>query len=209
MCSEKCCLTEDHRLECRLFEKNGVKVDIRPENEPISLYDVITPLRMLALYEKNRWPELTNLMSHIDDWEKESSWMEQHQPSVDFILENFTVEGIHIDERLILELFGIAYINDFSSLVGEVRLRLAFPNAAMFSHDCTPNVVRHIEPSKHGHKILCYAARAIPKGQRLTTTYVDLFLPGLIRRDILRKVHFESYHEYPQYFRGFNLEQTF
>ena len=87
-----------------------------------------------------------------------------------------------------MELFGIAHVNDFLVMVGDVRVRLAFPDAAMFSHDCTPNVVRHIEGLSEGNVIKCYAARDITKGEKLATTYVDLFLPTLIRKDILRKV---------------------
>ena len=96
----------------------------------------------------------------------------------------------NVDEDLILELFGIAYVNDFSFLLpgGNVRIRLAFPGTAMFSHDCLPNVVRHIDRHENGFQIRCYAARSIKKGEKLSNTYVDLFLPGLIRRDILKKV---------------------
>ena len=71
---------------------------------------------------------------------------------------------------------------------GDVRIRLAFPGTAMFSHDCLPNVVRHIDRHENGFEIQCYAARSIKKGEKLSNTYVDLFLPGLIRRDILKQV---------------------
>ena len=107
---------------------------------------------------------------------------------LDYILQ--TMKLPNMDEDLILELFGIAYVNDFSALLpgSNVRLRLAFPGAAMFSHDCLPNVVRHIDNHQDGFQIKCYAAKNIKKGEKLSTTYVDLFLPGLIRRDILQKV---------------------
>ena len=76
-------------------------------------------------------------------------------------------------------------------LGGDVRIRLAFPSLAMFSHDCLPNMVRHIESHKNGFQVKCYASRNIKKGEKLSHTYVDLFLPALIRKDILKKVsHF-------------------
>ena len=63
------------------------------------------------------------------------------------------------------------------------------PNAsAMISHDCTPNVVRYINGFEGGNLIHCYASRDIPKGEKLSITYVDLLQPGLIRRDVLKKV---------------------
>lgn len=192
MCSEACCKTSDHLLECRLFQQSDTCIDLMPDlntGSPIALYDIITPLRMLALREQEdqaSWRQLCNLMSHKEEWDKLPAWRQQHQHAIDYIMKHFKLPNV--TEDLILELFGIAYINDFSALVGDIRVRLAFPNAAMFSHDCAPNVVRHIENINHGHQIKCYAAKNIKKGDRLSTTYVDLFLPGIIRRDILLKV---------------------
>ncbi len=191
VCSEACSKAEDHLLECHLFQKCHVKIE---PNEisfdgPMRIYDVITPLRMLALRDQGngqKWAQLRNLESHKDKWEQQTGWREQLDHAIKFMLETMKLPGV--DEVLILELFGIAYVNDFSSLMKNVRVRLSFPNAAMFSHDCIPNVVRHIEGLSNGHQIKCYAARDIKRGERLTTTYVDLFLPRQIRRDILRKV---------------------
>lgn len=198
MCSEACCKTSDHLLECRLFQLSDTCIaDLMPDlnsgSSPIALYDIITPLRMLALRQQEDqgpWQQLCNLMSHKEEWDKLPAWREQHQHAIDYIMKTFKLPNV--TEDLILELFGIAYINDFSALVGDARVRLAFPNAAMFSHDCAPNVVRHIENINHGHQIKCYAAKNIKKGERLSTTYVDLFLPGIIRRDILLKVRLFS-----------------
>ena len=52
----------------------------------------------------------------------------------------------NVDEELILELLGIAHTNDTAASIpgGDIKIRLAFPTSAMFSHDCLPNVVRHI-----------------------------------------------------------------
>ena len=42
----------------------------------------------------------------------------------------------NVDEELILELLGIAYTNDTAASIpgGDVKIRLAFPTSAMFSH---------------------------------------------------------------------------
>ena len=58
----------------------------------------------------------------------------------------------------------------------------------MFSHDCLPNVVRHIGRKKDGFELKGYAARNIKKGEKLSISYVDLLLPTIIRQEILRKV---------------------
>ena len=71
---------------------------------------------------------------------------------------------------------------------GDIKIRLAFPTSAMFSHDCLPNVVRHIGRKKDGFQLKGYAARNIKKGEKLSISYVDLLLPTIIRQEILRKV---------------------
>ena len=55
MCSEDCCQTEDHLLECGIFKKLGIKIDMdqlqcdEKSQNVVPLYDVISILRMIAL----------------------------------------------------------------------------------------------------------------------------------------------------------------
>ena len=73
-----------------------------------------------------------------------------------------------------------------------MKIRLAFPVTAMLSHDCLPNVARHIGRQKDGFQIKGYAARNIKKGEKLSISYVDLLLPSMIRQEILKKVSTEE-----------------
>ena len=74
MCSEKCCYSLDHVLECGIFQKCGIKLDInelKSHKAVVPLYDIIIPLRMLALkFQKNQesWEKLMNLESHKVRW---------------------------------------------------------------------------------------------------------------------------------------------
>ena len=92
MCSEDCCSKEDHLLECEVFSSAGFKVKYHKfdyENfEP--LYDIFTPIRMLALKDKKPtdWQNLKSLMSHLDIWKKDPRWVEDHEFAANFILEN-------------------------------------------------------------------------------------------------------------------------
>ena len=69
MCSEKCSKTEDHSLECGIFEKQGLKIDFdqfkNDENRQshVPLFDIIIPLRMLALRNNGTGNEI--LQSHF------------------------------------------------------------------------------------------------------------------------------------------------
>ena len=61
------------------------------DKEP--LYDVIAPIRALALKESNpdEWKLVWNLMSHLDNWMKDPEWKESHQYILDFILDTIKV----------------------------------------------------------------------------------------------------------------------
>ena len=95
MCSEKCSQTEDHLLECGIFQKSGIKIDINEfkTNQKIKsvvpLYDMIIPLRMLALRSKRNqesWEKLTSLMSHSEEWAKDSTWKQKHKHAIGLFL---------------------------------------------------------------------------------------------------------------------------
>ena len=95
MCSEKCSQTEDHLLECGIFQKSGIKIDINEfkTNQKIQsvvpLYDMIIPLRMLALRSQRNqesWEKLTSLMSHSEEWAKNSTWKQKHKHAIGLFL---------------------------------------------------------------------------------------------------------------------------
>ena len=95
MCSEKCSQTEDHLLECGIFQKSGIKIDTnefktdQKNQSVVPLYDMIIPLRMLALRSKRNqesWEKLTSLMSHSEEWAKDSIWKQKHQHAIGLFL---------------------------------------------------------------------------------------------------------------------------
>ena len=69
MCSKECCSKPDHKAECEIFSQSGYKVLSKKFNyqsfEP--LYDVLTPIRMLALKNErpDDWKSLSSLQSHL------------------------------------------------------------------------------------------------------------------------------------------------
>ena len=125
------------------------------------------------------------MINTLDEWKKDPRWIEEHEPAVSFILDNVLM---NVKKDDILEAFGIGYINEFSTYIGDVKPRLCYPKVAMISHDCTPNVIRIIYNLEANNKMHCIAATNIKKGDKLSISYVDLFEPGTIRREILRKV---------------------
>ncbi len=61
------------------------------EVEP--MYDVIPPLRALALRDQDPalWKLFWNLMSHYDNWMKDPDWKISHQYIIDFLLDKLKV----------------------------------------------------------------------------------------------------------------------
>ena len=86
MCSIECCQYPDHLLECSMFKSCKVKVQAEKFNYDTAevLYDVITPLRILAYKKTNKekYEEYMDLMDHIDDFRNRVGYLESHQPVV-------------------------------------------------------------------------------------------------------------------------------
>ena len=191
MCSQECCQAADHLMECKMHQESGAfKMNISFEAiEPY--YAAILPLRMLSLKKQDpkSWQELVDLMSHLEEWKKSEFWIQDHALATSFILDNFQTDDWQLDQEMVYRMFGIAYVNDFLAMLNNVKVRLSCPKLSMMSHDCTPNVIRFTDQSK---TIRCYASRPIAKGDKLSHTYCDLFLPGAIRRKLLLQTkHFD------------------
>ena len=188
MCSESCSQNPDHLLECQFLASCKVNpADFNFECEP--LYDAITPLRMYGLKNQkpDSWKILMEMESHAKLWKKVPGWMEAHKPILDFLLKKVKAKGL--DEDLICILLGIGYTNDFSTDSGNgTNVRLTYAKTSMFSHDCSPNLVRYIDKVDANFTMKIYASRNITKGEKVAITYIDLLAPGPIRKDDLKKV---------------------
>lgn len=188
MCSESCSQNPDHLLECQFLASCKVNpADFNFECEP--LYDAITPLRMYGLKSQkpDSWKILMEMESHAKLWKKVPGWMEAHKPILDFLLKKVKAKGL--DEDLICILLGIGYTNDFSTDSGNgTNVRLTYAKTSMFSHDCSPNLVRYIDKVDANFTMKIYASRNITKGEKVAITYIDLLAPGPIRKDDLKKV---------------------
>ena len=96
---------------------------------------------------------------------------------------------LDVDRETIFKIFCKGYINDFSTKISESKIRMVFPKTAMISHDCSPNIGRYIDIGLESNNTMrCIAARDISKGEKLAITYVDLIMPGIVRRQQLKKV---------------------
>ena len=195
-CNQSCYKSDnkDHKLECSLFEKQGVTVNPREFNfrgGPEPLYDVIKPLRVLGLNSKDL-DVFMGLMSHLEEWKCREGFYESHKAAVNYILDELKLPNV--TEEIILKIFAIGYTNTFESKFNLAsmasKVQLTYPLTAMISHDCKPNVGRYIFgfDIDGRNRTRCLATRPIAKGEKLAITYVDILLPTLIRQKILLQV---------------------
>lgn len=195
MCSKECEDKPDHMAECAMFVKQKMKVNsekfkfdgVEPQ------YDVIGPLRALYLKEKDvrAWSLFWQLMSHLDNWQKRKGWVDEHEQVINYIRDTMRLSK-EVDERTLLTIFGISYTNDFSVNEQDTKLRLVFALTSMLSHDCSPNASRFIHGSYQDNKLQLRAMKDIPKGHKITITYVDTLWPTIGRQKTLQDAkHFK------------------
>ena len=111
-CSEKCKKTEDHRAECAFFEQQNVKIAVEKFSyqHPQKEYDLILPLRMLALKSNpTKWKPLWKLMSQLNQFKKEAEWIEKEKYVVDYILNILKLPDVTQD--MVLTILAIDKIN--------------------------------------------------------------------------------------------------
>ena len=207
ICDLKCkYLKKNHELECQYFVKNGI--DIEKEQfkfgEIEQFYDTVSVLRILGHNDDC----FQMLESHLSKWKSKPGWIQEHSQVISDLK---TKLKITLSEDEILEIFGQCYTNDFSVRVDGgldskgnprscAKVRLCYALVAMCSHDCVPNTWRNIAGIEEGFRHDLRAKRNIKKGEKITISYEDTFLPSLIRRQNLELVsniipYFDSYSE--------------
>ena len=127
-CSENCKKSEEHRAECSIFEQQNVQISVDKftYQNPQKEYDLILPLRMLALKSRNpsKWKPIWKLMSQLDQLKKKSEWIEKQKYVVDYILN--TLKLPNVTEDMILTLLAIDKINGITCKYIFIRHLLQF-----------------------------------------------------------------------------------
>ena len=127
-CSENCKKSEEHRAECSIFEQQNVQISVEKftYQNPQKEYDLILPLRMLALKSRNpsKWKPIWKLMSQLDQLKKKSEWVEKQKYVVDYILN--TLKLPNVTEDMILTLLAIDKINGITCKYIFIRHLLQF-----------------------------------------------------------------------------------
>ncbi|KAF5304563.1 hypothetical protein FQA39_LY09614 [Lamprigera yunnana] len=191
VCSSNCETTSAHKnAECVIFTKARVNFQsITNITETCLQYECVTPLRVLLAMLDNtkRWnEEVKDMEAHNLKRRNEFVWKFNQINIVNYIrgpcrLQNFSEDLIHT-------VCGILECNAFEARSKSgYPIRCLFPQLAILSHNCVPNIVHTItEVDTDCFGVVVRAAVDVKKGDELFSSYTYVLWPSIIRRQYLK-----------------------
>ncbi|XP_064097940.1 uncharacterized protein LOC135209187 [Macrobrachium nipponense] len=190
LCSPQCERSPDHLPECVVGAEIGSPIEISNFDEPNHFYEVVFPLRCLALKKKSprKYEQVLALDNHYEDRKGTHVYAENQKSIVNmlrnyFFLQQFPVEDIDSSEKSIHNMTGIIDVNALEIRLPESEILGLFPNFAMMEHSCTPNTKHTFTDSR---QVVLKAAVDIKAGEHLSTMYTHILWGTLARRDHLK-----------------------
>ncbi|XP_073833645.1 SET and MYND domain containing, arthropod-specific, member 8 isoform X1 [Musca autumnalis] len=177
---DKCSDSEQHRNECELFQRWQPKDLQKTTDEddccPVNAMSlrILTAVRVFFLQPDQR--ALVQAMQANDDKCYRGEIIKAAQCFRKFP----TTDKPYMDK--LFRVVGVLNTNAFEApcRVGdhEILLRGLFPLTAVMNHECTPNASHYFD---NGRMAVVRAARFIPKGGEVTTTYTKILWSNLTR----------------------------
>ncbi|EDW69913.1 SET domain-containing protein SmydA-8 [Drosophila virilis] len=190
LCSAECEQSPYHLAECRLMAGSNFECKINykaaEQEHKESAYCVIMLLRcvQLKLESPAAFARLYELEDHLKERLETPLYQVLRANLITFIK---TVLGLNnCSELEILRIAAILDTNAFElrQLGGCVKVRGLYPGAAMFAHDCVPNMRHRFDDDMN---IVFLAKRPIAKGEVLSISYTQP-----LRSTIQRRVHLKQ-----------------
>lgn len=182
MCDKDCSEAEAHQPECEAVRDSGLPVRVTLFGENNSLYECVTPLRLLALRDDqvSIWRRLMTLESHDERRSRtENAAITQHTV-VDIITHRLKVEKY--DEDTIKKVLGIIDTNAFEIRLPDSSIQGVFSQGAMLEHSCIPNTHRTFDADLN---LVVRASVPIKRGYHLTSCYTESLGTTTIRQEHL------------------------
>ncbi|XP_061401480.1 SET domain-containing protein SmydA-8-like isoform X1 [Musca vetustissima] len=178
---DKCSDSEQHRNECELFRRWQPKdlhkgMDDADDCCPVNAMSlrILTAVRVFFLQPDQR--ALVQAMQANDDKCYRGEIIKAAQCFRKFP----TTDKPYMDK--LFRIVGVLNTNAFEApcRVGdhEILLRGLFPLTAVMNHECTPNASHYFD---NGRMAVVRAARFIPQGGEVTTTYTKILWSNLTR----------------------------
>lgn len=190
LCGPQCEKSSDHHPECVVGLEIGSPIEISNFDEPNHFYEVVFPLRCLALKKKSpkKYEQLMALDSHYDDRKGTHVFSENQKSIVNvlrnyFLLQQFPIEDIDSSEKSIHKITGIIDVNALELRLADSEVLGLYPNFAMMEHSCTPNTKHTFSDNR---QVILKAAVDIKRGEHLSTMYTHILWGTSARRDHLK-----------------------
>jgi len=170
MCDRNCADAESHQPECVAVADSGNPVKVTLFGENNSLYECITPVRLLALRDSrvSLWRKLINLESHDDRRSKTENAAITQRTVVDIIKKRLKMD--RYDEDLIKKILGIIDTNAFEIRLPDSSIQGVYSQGAMLEHSCIPNTHRTFDADLN---LVVRASVPIKRGCHLTSCYTE------------------------------------
>ncbi|MCL4145060.1 UNVERIFIED_CONTAM: hypothetical protein GTU68_036376, partial [Idotea baltica] len=190
MCNAECEAGLEHQPECIVGQEIGSPIDIADFNETNHFYEVVLPVRCLALKKRSpkKYAQLLNLESHYEELKESEGFKENTDRIVNmlrnyFMLVNFLPEEMESSEYMIHRMVGILDTNAVDLPAGGREIAGLYSLFSMVEHSCTPNV-RITFNRKKG--IYIKAAVDLKKGDHLAAMYSHILWGTIARREHLK-----------------------
>lgn len=184
LCSSDCEGTEDHEPECSAVRDSGVPVKVSMFGEANSLYECITPMRILSLRDKNPslWNKIMTLESNCDMREGTEVAAITQRTVVDIIHNRLQLEDEY-ETEVIEKVLGILDTNAFEIRLPDSSILGVYQKASLLEHDCVPNTHRTFDADLN---LVVRAAIPIKRGHHLTSCYTEPLSTTSVRQEHLR-----------------------
>ncbi|XP_045617553.2 enolase-phosphatase E1 isoform X2 [Procambarus clarkii] len=190
LCGAGCEASPDHLPECVVGQEIGSPIDIADFDQPNHFYEVIFPLRCLALKKKSpkKYEQLLSLESHYEDRKGTHLHQENQKSIVNFLrnyffIQEFPIEDIDSSEKSIHTITGIIDVNALEIRLKESEVLGLYPTFAMLEHSCTPNTKHAFAKDR---QVVVKAAVDIKRGEHISTMYTHILWGTAARRDHLK-----------------------
>ncbi|KAK3849746.1 hypothetical protein Pcinc_042339, partial [Petrolisthes cinctipes] len=184
LCSADCEGTDDHEPECKAIRESGIPVKVSVFGEENSMYECITPLRILSL--RNESPSLWNKIMTLESNSEMRDGTEvaaiTEQTVVDIIHNRLELEEEY-DTEIIEKVLGILDTNAFEIRLPDSSILGVYPSASLLEHDCIPNTHRTFDADLN---LVVRAAIPIKRGDHLTSCYTESISTTNYRQEHLR-----------------------
>ncbi|XP_069163542.1 uncharacterized protein [Procambarus clarkii] len=183
ICGSQCEGTDDHEAECKAVRDSGIPVKVSVYGDINSMYECITPVRILALRDTD--PSVWNKMMALESNSEMRVGTEvaaiTQQTVVDIIHDRLKLE--EYDTETIEKVLGVIDTNAFEIRLPDSSILGVYEKASMLEHDCVTNTHRTFDADLN---LVVRAAIPIKRGDHLTSCYTDPLTTTSTRQEHLR-----------------------